>query len=168
MYQEIATLSFPAIPSLANDYILSAYVCPATGSARIGFLLTDEAGIQTGYYGAEIDQAGNLTMIPPATPGGIDKVMPQFNSEHSETFNWYRIYLRFPYVHNPAVASNTYILLQNTTPVVPAKHAIWFDGIQIEKANDGFQAPTPWNKKGKLSSPSLYKTLNDEQQYYQW
>jgi hypothetical protein len=168
MYQEIATLSFPAIPSLANDYILSAYVCPATGSARIGFLLTDEAGIQTGYYGAEIDQAGNLTMIPPATPGGIDKVVPQFNSEHSETFNWYRIYLRFPYVHNPVVASNTYILLQNTTPIVPDKHAIWFDGIQIEKANDGFQAPTPWNKKGKISSPSLYKTLNDEQQYYQW
>lgn len=163
VWQEIATSSFPVAPA-TDHFILSAYVSPGSGSARIGFLLTDEIGNMTGFSGGSIDSAGNF--VPVNSVGGVFESFKQDNGS-GEILPWYRIYVRFNYGFSNSVASKTYILLQNTGPE-GIGHSSWFDGIQLEKADNQMTGPTSYNDKKKLISPSMIKDLSGRKDYYQW
>ncbi|HOY65673.1 MAG TPA: hypothetical protein PLP29_02230 [Candidatus Ozemobacteraceae bacterium] len=69
-YQEVATSTFAATAP-NNRFILSAWVCPGTGTAAIGFFQADEAGNKAGYDGAMIDKNGVLTPFGSLVEAGI-------------------------------------------------------------------------------------------------
>lgn len=163
VWQEVGTATFPIAPA-QNTYILSTYVCPGSGSARIGFLLTDEVGTQTGYFGATIDASGILTETN--SVGGIADIISQKDA-FGDFQNWYRVYIRFNYGHSNLVASKTYLLLQNGGPD-GLGHTTWFDGVQLEKAEPDQTGPTSWSNSKKLLSPNMERDLSGNRGYYQW
>lgn len=163
VWQEVGTATFPVAPA-QDTYILSTYVCPGSGSARIGFLLTDEVGIQTGYFGATIDASGILTETN--STGGIADIISQKDA-FGDFQNWYRLYIRFSYGHDNLVASKTYMLLQNGGPD-GLGHTTWFDGVQLEKAEPNQTGPTSWSNSKKLLSPNMDRDLSGNRGYYQW
>jgi len=167
VYQQIGSESFPLHPAALERFVLSAYICPGSGSAQLGFLLTDDVGIQTGYSGVNVDASGNLTPVPGGTPIGITDRFSQFDTSTGETHNWYRIYMVFDYHFNPSVASHSYILLQNTSPLT-ASHSVWIDGIQLEKTDPQRSAPTSWTENKKLVSPNNESDLSGDRRYFQW
>ncbi|MEW6712874.1 MAG: hypothetical protein AB1403_23855, partial [Candidatus Riflebacteria bacterium] len=165
LYQEIATLSFPAVPAAALNYCLSAYVCPGTGTAQIGFLTTNESGIKTDYFGVSIASTGALVMIPITADGGIADVQTYHHPVILDNFKWFRIFVNFSYTHNPLTASNTYLLLQNTGP---ENHAAWFDGVKLELLDSQLNRPTSWNLNRQIYSPTLQQSIDGKEKYYEW
>jgi len=163
VWQEVATKTFPVAP-LNSNYFLSAYVCPGSGSARIGFLMTDEVGIQTGYSGIEVDENGDTSLIG-ATGSVLEKHLVEYAP--GVELPWYRVFMQFPYGFDPGVASKTYILLQNTGPE-GLGHAAWFDGIQLEKARLNQTKPTSWSDRAKIIAPGQTQDLSGKNSYYEW
>lgn len=163
VWQEVATKTFPVAP-LTSNYLLSAYVCPGSGSARIGFLMTDEVGIQTGYSGIEVGENGNASLIG-ATGAVLEKHLVEYAP--GVELPWYRVFIQFSYGFDSAVASKTYILLQNTGPE-GLGHAAWFDGIQLEKAKLNQTKPTSWSDRAKIIAPGQASDLSGRNSYYEW
>lgn len=163
VWQEVATKTFPVAP-LISSYFLSAYVCPGSASARIGFLMTDEVGVQTGYSGIEVDENGNTSLIG-ATGAVLEKHLVEYTP--GVDLPWYRVFMQFPYGFNPAIASKTYILLQNMGPD-GLGHAAWFDGIQLEKAKLNQTRPTSWSDRAKIIAPGQTSDLSGKNSYYEW
>ncbi|HNW12456.1 MAG TPA: hypothetical protein PKI71_13925, partial [Candidatus Rifleibacterium sp.] len=80
---------------------------------------------------------------------------------------WYRVFIQFSYGFDSAVASKTYILLQNTGPE-GLGHAAWFDGIQLEKAKLNQTKPTSWSDRAKIIAPGQASDLSGRNSYYEW
>lgn len=163
VWQEVVTATFPVMPA-TGYYILSAYVSPGSGSAKIGFLLTDAVGIKKDFYGGSIDDAGLFT--PDNAVGGIVDTLRQ-DTGLGYDLPWYRVFIKFQYGFSDAIASKTYILLQNTG-IEGVGHSAWFDGIQLEKVDQKMTGPTSWSKGKKLYSPSSEKDLSGRKGYNQW
>jgi hypothetical protein len=83
---------------------------------------------------------------------------------------WYRIHVVFDYQFVPAIASETIIHLQNSTPDgYPASASVLFDGMLLEKTTDLEQMrPTSFAPQGwQIYSPSRQRSLSGEYQYYE-
>jgi len=167
VYQEIATFTFQPPES---RYVLSAYVCPGTGSARISFFDTTEGGAIVFQPWVEIDSDGR---VQGSTTGsgefGVVEAWPaQFGAN---VYMWYRIYVSFEYYLDTSTASKTYIMLGNTSPVSPptASHAVWFDGVQLEKPDNQTQKrPTAFAPGKKIVSPYTELDLSGKKYYFEW
>ncbi len=167
LYQEIATLTFPAFPAASGSYILSGYICPGSGSARIGFLLTDEVGITTGYQGVEVDSLGNINAIPPtAVVGSTEKTLNGYSISGASNL-WYRVFLRFPYRYNPLIASKTYILIENTS-VDGSGKATYVDAIKLEEVTQKQDYPTSYHPDAVIFSTKDDLDIKGESKYYEW
>jgi hypothetical protein len=152
VFQEIATVSFPIAPATGR-FILSAWVCPGTGTARIGFFesKTDGTIVNTDYV--QITSAGVLTS------GGIHLVEVGSTVGNTmlnplgEVSHWTRIYMAFDYGFDSTTADETYVLLQNPSA---EGYAVWFDGVQLEKAAilSGQTRPTVFTPGKNLISPN--------------
>lgn len=166
IWQEIATITFPVAPA-EKSYMLSAYVCPGTGTARIGFLCTDEGGVQQSLTGIEVDPLGNTTTFPVATPGRMTEAISQAHSVFGGTYSWFRVFVKYPFGFNAALASNTYVILQNASPLDQG-NAVWFDGVQLEEAWPDQDAPGIWTEKSTLRSPSMILDQSGTAKYFEW
>jgi hypothetical protein len=170
--QEIATLTFSA-PAGDNVYFLSAWVCPGSGSANISFITYNESGQSVATVTARIDSSGNFS----DAQAGINLVNSGVTQSHdfphadypADDFNFYRIYLAFEYTHDELLASNTRIVLSNTSPDDGNKYSVWFDGIQLEKSVFEDQTrPTVYKKRQTLFSPTKKSTIEGDEYYYEW
>ncbi|PKL45028.1 MAG: hypothetical protein CVV41_02770 [Candidatus Riflebacteria bacterium HGW-Riflebacteria-1] len=168
VYQEIATTTF----TNPGRYILSGYVSPGTGSADIKFTLIDAVGEPVESYGVRIASSGVCTHIGPLGPivsYGSSRPIAGGNSLSDHNL-WYRIHVVFDYQFVPAIASETIIHLQNSTPDgYPASASVLFDGMLLEKTTDLEQMrPTSFAPQGwQIYSPSRQRSLSGEYQYYE-
>ena len=170
--QEIATDSFPVVPAPPETYVLSAWVCPGTGTASIGFVQTKkESGkpVTISTYSLTLNANGNLASSGGLTDSGIIEKVPFKHPDFPLSFYFYRIYMTFDYCFDSTVASNTHIFLQNKATGAGDKTAVWFDGIQLEKSlSPNFTKPTNYHPFEKLVSPTRDKTLEGIRRYYEW
>jgi hypothetical protein len=165
VYQEIATTTF----TNPGRYILSGYVSPGTGSADIKFTLIDAIGEPVESYGVRIASSGVCTPIGPVVSFGSSRPIPGGNSLSDHNL-WYRIHVVFDYQFVPALASETILHLQNSTPDgYPASASVLFDGMLLEKTTDLEQMrPTSFAPQGwQIYSPSRERSLSGEYQYYE-
>ncbi|NLF97497.1 MAG: hypothetical protein GX569_12215 [Candidatus Riflebacteria bacterium] len=165
VYQVIATTTF-VVPA---RYILSGFVSPGTGSADIKLTLIDAVGEPVESYGVRIASSGVCTGIGPVLSFGSSKPITGGNnlSDHNV---WYRVYAVFDYQFVPALASETILHLQNSTPDgYPASASVLFDGIQFERTKDPDQRrPTSFSPKGwQLHSPTKQRSMSGEYMYYE-
>ena len=167
VYQEIATSTF----ANQHRYILSAWVCPASGTAKIGFVQTKSDGSVS--TGVDIQIASSGQIIPESNNAtiddyGITRSLP-FTKSNNEDFKYYRIYLTFDLKFDDSVASKTMIILQNTSPKKDNPHDVWFDGIQLEQAdNSNMKKPTDYSPHKKIISPNSAHTMDEGKFYYEW
>ncbi|NLI75845.1 MAG: hypothetical protein GX442_05310 [Candidatus Riflebacteria bacterium] len=164
VYQEIATSTFLET-SPWNRFILSAWVCPGTGSARITFFDVDSGLNEVASQSIEVTAAGAVT-VKDGIEGGI---LESFVASQANTLaTWYRVFLAIDYQFDPATASHTYVLLENTSPIT-ASHSVWFDGFQLEKASFvGQTRPTTYGRGRKLISPNPTIDLGGNRRYFEW
>lgn len=170
MFQEIATTAF-ALAAPDNRYFLSAWVCPGTGTANISFITYDEFGNSVGTVTVGIDSSGGLNSSAnpfPLVNSGVLDVVPFSHPDHPESMNYYRIFVAFDYTHDPLLASNTRIILSNTSNVAE-KSAVWFDGLKLERiTNSGQDRPTSYHPLGSIHSPTRKNTLSGDTRYSEW
>lgn len=156
VYQEVATLTWT--PPGAT-WIMSAWVSlDDTASAAIRLLEVDADGNQA-WRGIEIDSSGGLTASGTSGSGVV-------LSSNSGSRTWHRVYFSFP-GPDLAIASNTYMVLQNTTEHT-ASQSVFFDGVQLEKAGDGQTRPAPYTSDKILVSPNRKQTLDGKYRYNEW
>lgn len=161
LYQEIATAAFSA--TVPERLIFSAWVNPGTGTAGLNFLEALPDGTKVTESGLKVDSTGTVTSFGAAINPMISEKAQINNS------TWFKISFAFDYQFDISTASHTYILLQNFSNNDPDKNAVWFDGIQLEKAvYPDQEVPTSYAPKGKLISPSRSTTIGGEKSYYQW
>lgn len=162
VYQEIlATGTFP-FSDPAERFILSAFVCPGTGSARVGFADVDADNHVSNHYYIEVASTGQVIRSG-GIDGGIQKAFI-----NAQPYPWYRLYLAIDYKFDLTTASNTFLLLENTSPLT-GSHSVWFDGIQMEKAIFPDQTkPTAFNTGKKIVSPNPKSDMQGDQNYYEW
>ena len=165
VYQEIATTTFID----PGRYIVSGFVSPGTGSADIKLTLIDATGEPVESYGVRIASSGVCTPIGPVVSFGSSNPIHVGNnlSDHNV---WYRIHAVFNYQFVPALASETILHLQNSTPDgYPASASVLFDGIQFERTKDPDQRrPTSFSPKGwQLHSPTKQRSMSGEYMYYE-
>ncbi|HEY9069651.1 MAG TPA: hypothetical protein VIV61_05305 [Candidatus Ozemobacteraceae bacterium] len=171
-YQEVATSTFSA-PTPNNRFILSAWVCPGTGTAAIGFFRADENGAKAGHDGAMIGKDGVLKPFGNLVEAGIleSRVArhPRFPTPPYDTpFTWHRIYVTYDYTFSDTIASTTWIVLQNQSPT-NASYSVWFDGVQLEKpVLEGQTRPTVFAPNKKIVAPSRDLSLDGEEYHYEW
>ncbi len=164
VFQNIATTTFPAP---AQRYFLSAYVCPATGSARLVLIGRDDANLNTTQsLGIEINSGAAITTFGPGIvkAGILDTIQPSI----SHPYPWYRVYFAFDFAYDPLIASRTYLSLENSSPAV-ASHAVWFDGVQLERSifiNQEY--PTAFHHGKKIVSPNQTRTISGQRHYIEW
>ncbi len=155
VFQSIATETFSA----GDDFIFSVYVGFEDGvpaSATIGFRQDksdDTPSVPMDYV--TIDQNGNLD---PAGVGGIAGRIRVGNK------TWYRLFLNFNGALDPLTES-TYLILSNSSSIVGTD--VWFDGVQLEKAN-GRDRPTAYGEGMKLYSPNNRTDLEGKARYSEW
>ncbi len=167
LWQEIATLTFPAP---ASRLILSCFVCPGTGTARIGFLETDQSNEPVNYNYVQVASTGALTTSGVHLyEGGVTDTFQAANTSFPGIeVNWYRLYLAIDYAYDAAIASHTYVVLQNASPDI-GSHSVWFDGFQLEKAVFPNQArPTAYSTQPKLITPNQENTVKGDKAYFEW
>ncbi len=170
--QEIATLSFSATAP-DNRYFMSAWICPGTGSANISFVTYNEFGEAVGTVSEQIDSAGNLTSsgAPMAVAGSgiLDKVPYEHPDHPGEDFYYYRVFVAFDYTFSQVTASNTRIILGNTSSPDAPKNRVWFDGVQLERRRDRSQArPSAFHSIRTICSPTSKQTLTGEDHHNEW
>lgn len=159
-FQEVATLTWT--PAGAT-WIMSAWVSlDPVSSAAISLYEIDGAGIST-KRGIEIDANGGITPFGAVTGSGV--VMS--NRTNNPPMTWHRVYFSFigPDI---AVASNTYMVLQNTTENTAASQSVWFDGVQLERAASGQTRPAPYTSGKILVSPNRAQSLEGKYRYNEW
>jgi len=155
VYQSIATETFSA----GGDFIFSVYVGFEDGvpaSATIAFRQdkADDTPATPMFYVA-IDQSGNILSENPVGSGGIVSRIKSGNK------TWYRLFLKFSGVLN-ALTEGTYLILSNSSDNVGTD--VWFDGVQLEKAN-GRDRPTSFGEGSKIISPSNRIDLEGKSRY---
>lgn len=164
VFQNIATTTFPAP---AQRYFLSAYICPATGSARLVLIGRDEANVNTTQsLGIEFNSDATLTTFGPGIvkAGILDTIQPSTTNPYP----WYRVYFAFDFAYDPLIASRTYLSLENSSPTI-ASHAVWFDGVQLERSifiNQEY--PTAFHHGKKIVSPNQARTISGKRYYTEW
>jgi len=81
---------------------------------------------------------------------------------------WYRVYATYDYTFSRDLASYTYLVLCNNSPLT-ASHSVWIDGIQLEHASFPNQTyPTAFGVGKKIISPNNGLSLGGENHYYEW
>ncbi len=164
VYQEIATSTFlEAAPW--NRFILSAWVCPGTGSARITFFDVDSDMKEVSSQSVQVSAGGAISLN-----GGIEGgIVDSFVASQANTMvTWYRVFLSINYEFDPNNASRTYVLLENTSPVT-ASHSVWFEGFQLEKASfPGQTRPTTFSRNRKVISPNSGIDIGGQRRYFEW
>lgn len=171
--QEIATATFSTDPNNPSRMILSAWVCPATSSAAIGFYEAMPDYTEYSYGGVKVALSGVVTTFGNAL-GIEDYGIAHSVSQTHEEFGvlpWFRIYVTFNYSFDRALASHTYIVLQSDPDNIysGATHSVWFDAVQFEKALfPGQTRPTTYSEGPKIVSPSQRLTLDGQRRYYEW
>jgi hypothetical protein len=159
VWQEVATLTWT--PADAT-WIMSAWVSlEPMASAAIRLLEVDGDGNHF-WRGIEIDSSGGI-VASGTTGSGV--VMS--NRTSSPAMTWHRVYFSFT-SPNTLIASNTYMVLQNTTEYSLASQSVWFDGIQLERSEDGQTRPSPYTAGRILVSPNRAQTLEGKHRYYEW
>lgn len=155
-----------------QTYILSAWVCPGTGAASIGFMSTTSDNTNVSYDGVKV--SSNSTILTFGTEGNLYQdanAIRNFSSQHpdfSKPFTWHHLYVTFSYASNPLVASKTYILLRNRSPQ-NASYSVWFDGVQLEKAVLPDQKlPTTYSPGKKIISPTQEPDSSGQKLYSEW
>lgn len=166
VHQIIATDTFENL----SRYILSAFVSPGTGSAELKFTLIDEAREPAYSFGVGIASDGTVVPIGSGVVAGRSQPFSLADalSDHNV---WYRVFVAFDYKFDPALASETLIHLQNSTPDgYPASASVLFDGIQLERGLYSDQIkPTSFSPKGwHITSPNRQRSISGEHQYYEW
>ncbi len=159
-------------------YILSAWVCPATSPALIGFIMTEpptsgEKVVRA--VGVRIDPSGVVTAVasPTTLPPARVGVVGATNGTHASAtwhglgaMNWYRVYVAFDNTFSNAIASRAYIILQNQSL---GSGSVWFDAIQLEPAVvKGQDLPTTFTPGPTLVTPREGVDLSGERRYFQW
>lgn len=167
VYQNVPTSVF-ANPSPDNEYFLSGWVCPGSGSALLTFVSLNAAGKIVDSAGIEVASSSELTQIGTTLDAGITQSINFSHPDYvGENFQYHRIYAKFNYTFSPP-AKETRIILQNTSNE-PASCSVWFDGIQLEKAFDAKQTlPTTYHFKGNLLSPEFKQQLEGGPDLYEW
>jgi len=162
--QAIATTTFPAP---AQRYFFSAYVCPASGAAKISLLGRDEADANTTQaFGMELKSDLTLTTFG----SGIHRaeILETIPPDATSVFPWHRIFFSFDFAFDPLLASHTYLSLQNSSPTT-ASHSVWFDGIQFERSVFPDQIrPTSYNPGKKIVSPNKGLSLSGDKLYMEY
>ncbi|MDD3145960.1 MAG: DUF2341 domain-containing protein [Candidatus Riflebacteria bacterium] len=165
VFQNIATTTFPAP---AQRYFLSAYICPATGSARLVLIGRDEANANTTQsLGIEFNADTTLTTFGPGIvkAGILDTIQPSA----THPYPWYRVYFAFDFAYDPLVASRTYLSLENSSSTAIGSSAVWFDGVQLEKSIFIDQEyPTAFHHGKKIVSPNQTRTISGQRYYTEW
>lgn len=171
IFQRIATTTWPATPAAPQRFILSGWVCPGTGSVRIGVSQTREDGSVAVSDSVEIASTGHVLVVGPnSIQGGVIESFPFLPPELAGTsLTFYRIYLTFELAFDPLVSSATQVLLENSSPVALGSQAVWLEGIQLERAILPEQIyPTTFNRGHKVVSPNRSADVQGHRYYYQW
>jgi len=167
IWQERATDSF-ASASPNNRFILSAWVCPGTGTVGLGFFTVDVAGNQKSFQGVEVSSTSSVVGFGGPVEVGVVESAATRNSKYSQPFVWYRVYVAMDYQFNQIVASKTYLMLINDSPKI-GSHSVWIDGVQLEKATFPNQTrPTAYNRDRKILSPNQSQDLEGIKKYSEW
>ncbi|MBU1106585.1 MAG: hypothetical protein KKB51_07975 [Candidatus Riflebacteria bacterium] len=163
-YQEIATTTWAVAP--ANEpWIMSAWVSlESNASAALALIEVDSAGAET-WRGIKIDSSGNLNPYGAGPITGSGVVMS--TKAGTPPMTWHRVYFSFDYSFDITTASNTYMVLQNTTEDTTASRSVWFDGVQLERAGKGQTRPSPYTSDTILVSPNRSLTLDGKYRYYE-
>lgn len=158
-----------------DRYFLSAWVCPGSSSADVGFVWYDAAGVAIATSSVHLTSAGDLTT--PYTDNMVNsgiletKRFPnpyKGNPGEPDFYTYYRVFLAFDYVHNPAVVDSTKIIVGHG-PAAADPSAVWFDGVKLERIVDPTQQkPTAYSNKRTIFSPTKKKTVGGEDEYYEW
>ncbi len=159
-------------------YILSAWVCPASSPAMVGFITTGDPGAGEKVlqaYGVRIDPGGVVTGYASPTTSQPHRVgvVGVTRGEHASgtwkglgQMTWYRVFVAFDNPFAPATASKAYVILQNQAN---ASGSVWFDAVQLEPAVITNQdRPTTFTPGPTLVSPRDGYDLKGERYYYQW
>lgn len=167
LYQQIATDTFDNVTD--ETLILSSWIAPGTCSAKLSFVeASPNASITRSIT---IDSSGNLTTSGAITDAGIaGRATSEYNGSDPNivSLNWYRVYFRFDYHFDSSVASHTYVVMENANSG-PKPCDVWFDGVQLEKANFSNQTgPAPYNPKLKIISPTSSTDVQGGRKYYEW
>lgn len=169
VYQFVATSTFSAAAP-DNIYFLSAYVAPGTGSAIIGYFEHDVQGKAVATFAVSINAVGNVVPDPLSAPlkhfGKIDKIPFSHPDYPGENFAYYRIFLAFERTFNSVVASDSLILLNNSSP--DAGQPVWFDGIMLERAEPAQTRPSSYHPTKTLRSPNRELTIQGDRSYNEW
>jgi hypothetical protein len=170
--QEVATTSFAAAAP-NNQYFLSVWVSPGSGSANLSFVAYDVGGVAVATVTAGIDSAGTFSAAGTGINLTNSGILASYDFEHpsylSENLQYYRLFIAFEYTHDELIASHTRIVLSNSSPDDGNKYRVWFDGVQLEKGVEPDQTrPTSYHKRRTLFSPSKKSTISGEDLYYEW
>jgi len=158
-WQEVATETWT--PPGAT-WIMSAWVSlDPVASASISLLEIDGDGNET-WRGILIDSSGSLT-----ASGTINSGVVMSNRTSNPPMTWHRVYFSFT-GPDTTIASNTYMVLQNTTENPTASQSVYFDGIQLEKATSNQNRPSPYTGATILVSPNRAQSLEGKYRYYEW
>lgn len=166
VWQEIPTSTYPLAPDSA-DFMLSAYVCPGTGSAEIGMVMTDEIGMPVASFAILLLSSGETFSHPAGLLGGAIALPAGISSPAGGAYPWYRLYLKFPIGFDASFASSTYLYLRNTSPTI-ASYSVWFDGVQFERCLPGQMRPTTYSPRQKVISPNSGVDLTGQSYYWEW
>jgi hypothetical protein len=171
VYQTIATTTFPAVPAAPGRFILSGWVCPGTGSVRIGLAQTREDGSVAVYDFVEVASTGQVIGGGPNLVNvGVTETLPFYPPDGGGAMmTFYRIFIALDLAFNESVASQAHILLDNSSPTALGSHSVWLDGIQFEQGVRPDQiVPTTFNRGRKVVSPNREQDVRGQQYYYQW
>ncbi|MFZ5950925.1 MAG: hypothetical protein ACOYXC_09485 [Candidatus Rifleibacteriota bacterium] len=167
VYQDIPLKTFSAIAP-DNAYILSGWICPGSGSARLALVTYKGGGKIEDSAGVEIASTSDLTLLGFANDVGIANARG-FNHPGypGAGFRYFRVFARFNFTSVPSIKAAR-IILQNTSNET-ASCSVWFDGIKLEKALKPDQEyPTSYHSIGNLLSSEFVDTLEGGPQYYEW
>ena len=160
VYQEVATLTWT--PAGAT-WIMSAWVSLESAASAAIYLIEKDAADVEIWRGIQIDSNGGLT-----ASGTTDSGVVMSNRTPGPTpKTWHRVYFSF-WGPDVTVASNTYIVLQNTTENSVASKSVWFDGVQLEQAGTGQTRPSPYTAGNILVSPNRRPSLDGKYRYNEW
>ncbi len=165
--QFLATETFNAPPP-GNRYLLSAYVCPGTGTAGIGMAAyKDNDQVLVSSYGVSINAAGVVSPLgTPVDVCVVESAEAQHPAFPGVPLRWFRVGVAFDYQHDDLVASHCWLLLYNMSA---ASQSVWFDGVQLERAVvPGQTRPTTYAPHKKIVSPGRSIDLPGRKHYYEW
>lgn len=167
VYQVIPNSVFSA-PAPDNEYFLSGWICPGTGSAMLTFATFNGGGKLIDSAGVEVASDGEIIQIGSALDIGIlDEKAFKHPAYPGLDLVYYRVYSKFAFTSGAGPVKETRIILQNTSNAV-ASCSVWFDGIKLEKAiKSGQNHPTTYHTRGNIISPDFRQPLKGGPDIYE-